>query len=82
MISKDEARRTAGANSIQNGGLTDMPSPGRTETWKHMLLEEKLEFLHQWCGNISVELKHLESQTEGIFARLQRIEEKIGGTSP
>lgn len=49
--------------------------------WKDMTAEQKFEFLHEWCMNMSGSARAQEATIQGLLARLQVVEEnKTAGT--
>lgn len=48
--------------------------------WKEMSPEQKFEFLHQWCLNLSAAVERLGNQTQALHERLRVVEEKLGKT--
>jgi hypothetical protein len=49
--------------------------------WDKMTDQEKFQFLHHWCTNLSNSLQQLAVTVQGLHDRLQVVEGKAAGTS-
>jgi hypothetical protein len=47
--------------------------------WQDMTEKEKLEFLNEWCRNMSRQIEQQTAWTNEILSRLSRLEAKAGG---
>ena len=54
-----------------------MPYPA----WKEMTDEEKFDFLHQWCENLSRSVQQQGAWIQHLHERLRAVEAKAGGTA-
>jgi hypothetical protein len=52
--------------------------PPRHPAWKEMTPDQKFDFLHEWCENISLAVRGLEEQNNSLHARLQAAEAACG----
>ncbi len=48
--------------------------------WQDMTEKEKLEFLNEWCRNMSRQIEQQTAWTNEILSWLSKLEAKAGGT--
>lgn len=49
-----------------------MPYP----TWDKMTDQQKFDFLHDWCNNLSTANTRLSNAVQGLHERLQEVEKR------
>jgi hypothetical protein len=49
--------------------------------WNKMTDQQKFEFLHQWCGNLSNAVQSLQGVTQQLHERLRAVEAKVVETA-
>lgn len=45
--------------------------------WNEMSYQQKCDFLHQWCENLSAAIQELRGHTQGLHERLRTVEAKL-----
>jgi len=50
--------------------------------WKDMPVEQKCEFLHEWCTNLTRKVENREATIQRLHDRLQEVEAKTTAGTP
>ncbi len=49
--------------------------------WKDMTVEQKCDFLHEWCERLSRAVEQQASVCQSLHERLRAVEAKLAGIS-
>jgi fructosamine-3-kinase len=54
-------------------------SPWKDKTWANLAADQRIEFLNQWCTNLSNAVRSLEEDVRSLRETLHKVEDKAKG---
>jgi hypothetical protein len=52
---------------------------GEFPAWKDMTDQQKFDFLHEWCANMSRQIDRQGAMINDLYYRLSEVDKKTGG---